>query len=276
MGALDDKIVRNRQTNRLLIGLASAIFESWFVNFDPVIAKRDGQRPFGVPVEAVDRFPSHFKQSEVGPIPTGWTVGRLGEIAEIVDCLHSKKPERAKTGSPLLQLDNIVDDGLMDLSDLYFISDKDYDEWTDRIEASPGDCVITNVGRVGAVAQIPVGFRAALGRNMTALRTTTKTPTFLLECLLSSAMREEIERKTDAGTILEALNVSALPGLRFVCPTSDFMVRFEDLCRPLRALMESNIAENSCLNRLRDTLLRPLIAGDLSLKAAERTVVETV
>lgn len=69
------------------------------------------------------------------------------------------------------------------------------------IEASPGDCVITNTGRVAAVAQIPNGYKVALGRNMTGIRCNEKFtyPTFLLECLQLDRMREEIDRKTDVG-----------------------------------------------------------------------------
>jgi type I restriction enzyme S subunit len=36
LGALDDKIELNRRMNRTLEGLARAIFQSWFVDFDPV------------------------------------------------------------------------------------------------------------------------------------------------------------------------------------------------------------------------------------------------
>jgi len=274
--ALDDKIRLNRKMNLVLEALASALFKSWFVDFDAVTAKRDGKTPVGVPVDALDLFPGHFEDSELGPIPKGWTMGRLCEITAVVDCLHSKKPERQKTGRPLLQLDNIADAGLMDLSDLYLVSDQDYTRWSERIEASPGDCVITNVGRVGAVGQIPQGFRAALGRNMTGLRSIIGTPTFLIECLLSTAMREEIEKKTDAGTILEALNVSALPGLRFVRPPSALILLFEGLCRPFRSLMESHVEHNSLLSSLRDTVLLPLLSGEISIKTAEKTVAEVV
>ena len=50
------------------------LFKSWFVDFDPVVAKRDGRTPVGVPAEAIDLFPSHFEESELGPIPQGWRV----------------------------------------------------------------------------------------------------------------------------------------------------------------------------------------------------------
>ena len=39
LGTLDDKIELNRRMNETLEGMARALFESWFVDFDPVRAK---------------------------------------------------------------------------------------------------------------------------------------------------------------------------------------------------------------------------------------------
>lgn len=135
----------------------------------------------------------------------------------------------------MLQLSNIRDDGLVDMQDTHFIEEAEYRMWVSRMEASPGDCVITNVGRVGTVAQMPAAQKAALGRNMTRLRrkASFSFPTFLIECLLSQAMRDEIILRMDTGTILDALNVRNIPKLRFACSPDTVLQRFEELARPL-------------------------------------------
>ena len=194
-------------------------------------------------------------------------MGTVGDIADVIDCLHSKKPTRQPEGKPLLQLNNIRNDGLLDLSDIFWISDKDYTKWISRCEAKKGDCVITNVGRVGAVAQIPKGFNAALGRNMTAIRCRSGTyyPTYLIECLLSSYMRKEIERKTDTGTILNALNVRNIPLLRISLPPHHLLQVFEECVRPIRSMMEDNLNESLKLSQLRDILLPKLMDCTLAV-----------
>jgi type I restriction enzyme S subunit len=169
LGTLDDKIELNRRVNETLEAIARALFKSWFVDFDPVRAKADG-RDAGLPQPLADLFPNSFETSELGEIPKRWRVTDVGASADVVDCLHSKKPERKESGLPLLQLANIRDDGLIDMGDSYLIDEAEYRTWVSRIEASPGDCVITNVGRVGAVAQMPANQKAALGRNMTGIR----------------------------------------------------------------------------------------------------------
>jgi type I restriction enzyme S subunit len=190
--------------------------------------------------------------------------------------LHSKKPELIDAGKPFLQLNNIRNDGLLDTSEVAGISNQEYGKWISRIEVSTGDCVITNVGRVGAVAQIPSGFKAAMGRNMTAIRLhpSWPYPTYLIELLQSKWMRSEIENKTDTGTILNALNVKNIPLLRCFLATSDVMKAFEDVSRPLRAGMEENIKSANTLATLRDTLLPRLISGQLRLPEAQSQLEE--
>jgi type I restriction enzyme S subunit len=267
---LDDKIDLNRKMNETLEAMARSLFKSWFVNFDPVRAKAEG-RSTGLPDHIAALFPDAFEDSELGEIPSGWCVSSVGEIAEVIDCLHSKKPERQKEGKPLLQLWNIREDALLDLSDTYFVSEDDYQEWISRMEAVAGDCVITNVGRVGAVAQIPTGAKAALGRNMTGVRCRAQFPfpTYLIQALTSEAMGREIELRKDSGTILDALNVRNIPRLRVVLPSKELLGNFELLSRPLRARMENLQQVSSTLASMRDSLLPKLISGEIRIGGME-------
>lgn len=260
----DKKIELNQRMNETLESMAQAIFKSWFVDFDPVKAKAEGHNPEGMNATAAALFPSRL--TDAG-LPEGWHTAEIGDCCDVIDCLHSKKPERIDEGFPFLQLNNIRDDGLLDMTYTYFISGSDYKKWTSRIEAQEGDCVITNVGRVGAVAQIPRGLRAALGRNMTAIRVKNSFPypAFLICCLTSSYMRKEIVLKEDAGTILSALNVRNIPKLRFIKAQSPIFDLFEAIVKPLREKMEENLKEISILSQLRDALLPRLISGNLAI-----------
>jgi type I restriction enzyme S subunit len=274
LGTLDDKIELNRRMSETLEAMARSLFRSWFVDFDPVRAKAEGRDP-GLPKPLADLFPSRFVDSELGEIPEGWEVSSLGMVVEVVDCLHAKKPDRREMGAPFLQLANIRDDGLINMEDTYLIDEADYRKWISRMEASPEDCVITNVGRVGAVAQMPLGLKAALGRNMTGIRCKPSFPfpTVLVECLLSQAMKDEIVLKMDTGTILNALNVRNIPRLRFVRPSADEILEFlEGKVRSLRAQMERSLAESHSLAALRDTLLAKLISGEVRVKDAGEVI----
>jgi len=255
LSVYDDLIENNTRRLQILEEMTQAIYREWFVEF---------------------RFPGHgdvpLVNSELGPEPAGWTVARMYEVCDVIDCLHSKKPlEREEGSGTLLQLSNIAERGVLDLSTRYLVSPDDYRLWTSRIEVGEGDCVITNVGRVGAVAQVPVGVNAALGRNMTAVRPRPglMTPTYLLEYLLSPHMAAEKARKGDIGTIMDALNVKGIIRLNVPVPPEGLLRKFESVTRPMRRLVEVLVIEAGNLRRTRDFLLRRLVSGQVDVSGLD-------
>lgn len=91
LGTLDDKIELNRRMNATLEAMARALFQSWFVDFDPVRAKLDGRKPAGMDEETAALFPSEFQDSELGQIPRGWEVRNLDQIAKFLNGLALQK-----------------------------------------------------------------------------------------------------------------------------------------------------------------------------------------
>ena len=255
LSAYDELIENNLRRTRILEAMARAFFREWFVNF---------------------RFPGHEKRprvvSPLGDIPQGWEVREMQEVADVIDCLHSKKPTECPDATGIfLQLNNVGEAGKLDMREQFRISAEDYALWTSRIELRAGDCVITNVGRVGAVAQIPDGFSAAPGRNMTAIRPRTGrlTPTYLIEYLLSSHMTSEVAKKKDLGTIMDSLNVKGIIRLHVPCPPMEAMLKFESIARPIRKRVEVLTEQSQNLQRTRDLLLPRLLSGQVDVKEIE-------
>ena len=83
LGALDDKIELNLQMNRTLEEMASALFKSWFVDFEPVLAKAEGRKPFGMDEATAALFPSEFEETDEGPVPKGWTWCAVADVADL-------------------------------------------------------------------------------------------------------------------------------------------------------------------------------------------------
>jgi type I restriction enzyme S subunit len=93
LGALDDKIDSNRRMNATLEAMARALFQSWFVDFDPVRAKLDGRSAAAVDPATAALFPDSFQDSELGHIPKGWIIQPVGEV---VDCVGGGTPSTAE------------------------------------------------------------------------------------------------------------------------------------------------------------------------------------
>lgn len=100
LGALDDKIELLQKQNKTLEDMAKAIFKSWFVDFDVVHAKQKGlpksdiMREYHLTDELYDLFPSDFENSSLGPIPHGWQVKTIQDVAKISS---GKRPKSVKT-----------------------------------------------------------------------------------------------------------------------------------------------------------------------------------
>ena len=264
---IDAKISANENLSRTLENIAQTIFKSWFKDFDPVKAKMAGEKPAGMDAATAALFPDSMEETELGLIPKGWSWITVGDIAAVIDCLHAKKPELLNEGYPYLQLDTISDSGVLRFESAGLISKKDYDKWTSRIEVQGGDCLITNVGRVGAVSQVPGHFKAAIGRNITAMRPKDSLlhGSFLIVSLLSDFMKQEIKRNTDSGTIFEALNVKNIPKLIIPGPSDAVLLEFARLCDPLQLQIQELHAMNVNLKKIRDSLLPRLISGKLQI-----------
>jgi type I restriction enzyme S subunit len=264
---IDAKISANENLSRTLENIAQTIFKSWFKDFDPVKTKMAGEKPAGMDATTAALFPDSLEETELGLIPKGWSWITVGDIAAVIDCLHAKKPELLNEGYPYLQLDTISDSGVLRFESAGLISKKDYDKWTSRIEVQGGDCLITNVGRVGAVSQVPGHFKAAIGRNITAMRPKDSLlhGSFLIVSLLSDFMKQEIKRNTDSGTIFEALNVKNIPKLIIPGPSDAVLLEFARLCDPLQLQIQELHAMNVNLKKIRDSLLPRLISGKLQI-----------
>jgi type I restriction enzyme S subunit len=237
LGALDDKIDLNQGIGRKANNLAFALFAATFERLD-------------------------------------YQSIRLGDLADVVDCLHSRKPELVvDSGYRYLVLSDIRDDGRLEARPNFSISAADYREWTRRIEVREGDCVITNVGRVGVSAQIPNSVKAAVGRNMTAIRGRKACPSgYLAEALRCSSVRREIVAKTDEGTVLSALNVRTLPDLALPGADTAARLSFHERVHPLHALQDALLEENARLAATWNALLTPLVSGQLRVLEAESLV----
>ncbi|MYA42822.1 MAG: restriction endonuclease subunit S [Gemmatimonadetes bacterium] len=104
LGALDNRIELNRRMSETLEKMARALFQSWFVDYDPVRAKAEG-RPSGLPSDLDALFPASFEESELGEIPEGWRVCNLDDIADFTNGLALQRfPPDGEDGLPAIKI----------------------------------------------------------------------------------------------------------------------------------------------------------------------------
>ena len=259
--ALENKIHHNTRLTAELESMAKTIYDYWFIQF--AFPDKDG-KPYRSSGGAME-----WNEQLKREIPCGWKAENIQTVCSIIDCLHSQKPEKDFVAEEyyLLQLENLVDLGLIDLKSKYYVSKEMYDLWTSRIEVKDGDLVVTNAGRVGAVSRIPNYVTAGMGRNMTAIRP-EKIPAFFLYYFFRSPdFSVQMRANTDAGAFFGSLNVRGIKQLMITIPPedSDILVQFDSVVGPMRRKIEALQLEVEELTKLRDWLLPMLMNGQATV-----------
>lgn len=273
LGALDDKIELNRRTNETLEAMARALFQSWFVDFDPVRAKLEGRKPEGMDAETAKLFPTCFEHATLGNIPRGWRYVAVREVCDgLFDGPHATPPEAA-FGPVFLGIKNFRPTSL-DLSAINHIAETDYPQWTKRVVPTSGDIVFTYEATLGFFALIPPGLQCCLGRRTALVRPRANSSDghFLFHWFVAPPFQEFLRAHRQLGSTVDRIWLKDFPGYPVLLPTPDIVQRFERVAAPIWAQNHAIAAQSTALTSLRDTLLPKLLSGELRVPDVERAV----
>lgn len=242
LGSLDDKIELNRQMNKTLEAMARAIFKSWFVDFDPVRAKANGD-DYPLDAETLALFPDRFVDSALGEVPEGWSVGTVSNIARISS---GKRPnERSNSPSTDASIPLYGGGGKM-----AFVSESLY----------PQPFVLT--GRVGTLGKV---FRISFpcwpsDNTLIAFPNEPQQFEYLYFCM-NKIDFDALNR----GSTQPLVTQGDLKRQAIVLPDGRFVDAFHRIVVSLFEKCDSNDDESRTLAELRDALLPKLISGELRL-----------
>jgi type I restriction enzyme S subunit len=270
LGALDDKIELNRRMNETLEAMARALFQSWFVDFDPVRAKLDGRPPAALDPATAALFPEHLEETAIGHTPKGWEVKRINEVVEeVFDGPHATPPDVAE-GPVFLGIKNLTGSAL-DLTDIRHISESDWPRWTKRVMPRPLDIVFSYEATLGFFALIPPGLRCCLGRRLALIRPNAKDghSHFWFHQFIGPDFQRYLMQHSVQGATVDRIPLIQFPNYLVLNPPPSLKEAFESRVAPLWAKIHSNADQSRTLATLRDTLLPKLLSGELSLSALE-------
>lgn len=244
LSALDAKIENNNKINANLEAQAQALFKSWFVDFTPF-----KDQPF------VD--------SELGPIPQGWKVGKLGDLGEIVggSTPSKSKPEYYTThGIAWLTPKDLS------TSKAKFTSRGEIDI-TDEGYKSTSTKLMPR-GSVLFSSRAPIGY-LTIAKNEICTNQGFKSlvPNGVGTGFVYYTLRHltpQIENRATGSTFKEA-SATLMRSVETIVPPTSILNKFEELLRPILQFQEKKEEENQRLAALRDTLLPKLMSGEIKL-----------
>jgi len=239
LGALDDKIELNRRMNATLEAMARALFQSWFVDFDPVRAKLDNRQPPHLDPATAALFPDSFQDSELGHIPKGWSVKSLGEVIELAYGKPLKAEDR-KCGPVCVYGAN----GPVGWHD-------------EKLVSGPG-IVVGRKGNPGVVTWTHSDFYPIDTTFYVEPRGDCRSLYFLYYALTLQNLAN-----LSADSAVPGLNRNHAYMSKQVIPTQPVLAAFDSQIAPIFAAIHGNEEQSRTLATLRDTLLPKLLSGTM-------------
>jgi type I restriction enzyme S subunit len=224
LGALDDKIENNRKICANLEAQAQALFKSWFVDFEPW-----GGRG--------------FQDSEIGKIPIGWKVFKLGDFLPIKT---GKKDANVATSQGKYP----------------FFSCSQNVLWTDEYSFNGRAILVAGNGDFNV--------KRCDGKFEAYQRTYVLMPyKEFLAGWLYYVVKYNLEKITMSaqGSVIKFITKGHLEDFKFAAPSIVGEKENEDtrIFNEINSVIDSRIEENYRLAELRDALLPKLMSGELDV-----------
>jgi len=304
LGALDDKIELNRRMNATLEAMARALFQSWFIDFDPVRWNLDYNQPSPQPspngrgrkdreklelpsplgrragdegaAGMIDaRAPAGLDQATTALFPDSFQDSSLGPIPHGWEvCSLADKIELLSGGTPKTSEPTYWDGDIP----WYSVRDapSETDVWVIHTEKH-----VTKEGIANSAAQIlPEGTTIISARGTVGKLALVGTPMAMNQSCYGVrgikdygdfftyfALRQataDLQQRTH-GTVFDTITRQTFETLDCIFPPANLTTAFDRTVAPLLSHLRANLHQSRTLATLRDTLLPKLLSGELSI-----------
>lgn len=262
LNAITERITLLRETNATLESIAQALFKSWFVDFDPVHAKQQGQLPEGMDEATAALFPNSFEASALGNVPKDWEIGTLGDIVFI-------RNERTKPSDKTALLPYVPTESIGAKSP-FLHEFKSGEEANSSLILFYKDDILFGAMR-------PYFHKVCIAPFDGVTRTTvfplvpknSKAKAFVLFQVFQDLTIEYATQHSEGSTIPYAKWNNSLEKMPILLPPELLQISFSDVVSSFIDSANKNIKQAQTLTTLRDTLLPRLISGQLRVSDIE-------
>ena len=253
LSALDDKIELNLQTNKTLEDMANALYKHWFVDFGPF---KNGE----------------FVESELGMIPVGWEVKKIGEVFKTTS---GGTPSRSKmeyykngiiqwvkskelNGSFIIDTEERITDVALKNSSAKILPPKTV------LLAMYG----ATVGEIGIISN-----EATCNQAICAIISSELSYTYIFQYLKNN--KQNILNNA-VGSAQQNISQEIIKDFPIIVPNITQVKEVMYKCELFFEQVELNVIENLHLKQTRDYLLPKLISGEIRVKEAIKKVKDLV
>ena len=254
--ALDDKIELNNQMNQTLEEIASLLYKRWFVDFEFPDDKGNPYKSSG----------GEMINSELGMIPKGWEVKKLGEIELIItDFVSNGSFASLKANTKIYKEENyavfVRNTDLKSGKFETYVDEKTY-QFLSKSKLLGGEIIISNVGDVGSVFLCPrINKKMTLGNNVILVKSQESKIywNYYLYIFLKSSLGKALLESITSGSAQMKFNKTDFKKLKFIAPNFNTLEEFNKIFDKNIFLQNNYKAENTKLQTMKKELLKELI-----------------
>ncbi len=255
--SIENKIDNLRRQNATLEEIARSIFKHWFIDFE-------FPNPDGKPYKSSGGV---MVRSDLGDIPEGWRVGKLGELTKTITkgtTPTTFKKDFVDSGINFIKVESISGDHTLDRSKFAYI-DEETNTLLKRSIVQEKDILYTIAGTIGRYVMVTASSLPANTNQAVAIIRPDFDkidPEYLL-CYFASINYKHYLSSRIVQAVQANLSLGVLSDSPVTIPDKKIRNGFREAVKPIFSKKESNQREIQTLSKTRDALLPKLMSGQL-------------
>ena len=258
---LSKKIYLNQKINHTLEETTKTLFKSWFIDFDPVIAKINN-KSINLSKEIINLFPNTFEKSKNGNIPKGWSINNINDHCNIIygAPFSSNMFNSNHEGIPLIRIRD-----LKNQKSNIFTNEKP----SKATLISKGDIVL------GMDGEFKAYFWTSEDAWMNQRICKIVPKKNLSPSFLKHSLKKQLEyiEATEVATTVIHLGKSDLDKFTLINEERGVIKRYNEICKPIEDSIIRNSSEIEVLVKMKKVLISKLISGKIRIPDADKVCV---
>ena len=249
LSTLDEKIEVNNEINKTLENMAQAIFKQWFVDFE--FPNEDG--------EPYKSSGGEMVESELGMIPKGWEVRRIGDECF---CSLGGTPSRQKSDYwngdiPWVNSGEVNNFRIYKPSE--YITKLGLEKSATKLLKKKTTVLAITGATLGQVSLLEID--TCTNQSVVGISENDKVSHVYIYPYVKSVIKKIIGNQT--GGAQQHINKGNVEDTKLLIPNKKVLNAYTKLVRPQYDLISSICFENELLTRLRDSLIPKLMSGEI-------------
>ena len=204
--------------------------------------------------------------SELGPIPKGWRIGKIGDYVEVKSGFAFKNKWWKKYGIPVIKIRNLKNKTI-DFSNISYIYKDKVNSNISKFFVNSGDILIAMTGAtVGKIALVPKRNSRALVNQRVGKFFLGEKPLEKLGFIYSILSKKEIFIEivsTAHGSAQPNISPTQIKNIKIILPSKKDIDKYNKIVELAFCKITENINQNEYLSNLRDVLLPKLMSGEI-------------